>query len=116
MNIKLRQAIRQHGAREVRMAMKVIVVAGEQLVDVGIAPGAEEVVAAAAVGIDAVGLAQAVTHDGHHRPQVRQRAPQPVEPRHVAGVQLPRSCRPEPLPRVVLVPQVQVADLRAFRC
>ena len=50
-----------------------------------------------------------------HWPQIRQAAPKPVMDFDMALLQLPRPCGPEPLARIMLVPDVKVADLRAFR-
>lgn len=112
----------------VRLVIGAAAAATEQGIDVRIAAGAEQVVHAAAVRgaknavhvhptipIPTAPRLQAVGDDGHHRPQVRQTAPQPVAHRDVAGVQLARAGGPEALARIVRRPEVEVGDLGAAR-
>lgn len=108
MNIGLVQAKRRDRPRQVRVAVEVVRLAREHGVDVGVAPRAEQVVHAAPVLVLAVPR-EAVRDDGHQRPHVRQARPQPVVRRHVRGVQLLGPAGPEPLARVVGVPDVEVA-------
>ena len=68
MHVELGQAMGQHGAGQVGVAVVVKVFAGEHFVHIGIAAGAEQIVQATAMFIDAVAR-QAVIGDGHQRPQ-----------------------------------------------
>lgn len=56
------------------------------------------------------------THGSHrnHRPQIRQTAPKSIKHLDMTLLQLPRPRSPEPLPGVMLVPDVKVGDLRAL--
>src|SRR6267154_1502481 len=68
---------------------------------------------APAVFVDAV-AGEAVGGNGRHRPQIGQGRPQAVEHRDVRGLELAGARRPQSLARIVEVPQVEVADLRAL--
>ncbi len=94
------------------MAAHVPLLAVEQLVHVRIAAGAEQIVAAGAVGVAAV--LHGVGGDREHRAQVRQARPQPIEGGHVRLVELARARGPEALARVGQVPDVEVRHLRAL--
>ena len=103
---------RGQGAGEIRMAAVVVVATGQQVVGVGIAAGADHVVHAGAVLVDAVPV-QGVAGDGGHGAEVWKAAPQPVAGADVGRVQGAGLAAVEPLREVVRVPQVQVADLWA---
>lgn len=94
--------------RQVGVAVEVIRLAREHGVDIGVTPGAEQIVHAAPVLVFAVPR-EAVRNDGHQRPHIWQARPQPVMCCHVGGVQLLGPAGPEPLARVVGVPYVEVA-------
>src|SRR5207247_3868871 len=81
----------------------------EELVHVGIAAGAEQVVAATAVRVAAVLEAVA---DRQHRPEVRQARPEPVERREMRPMKLARARGPEALPWISQAPDVEVRHLR----
>ena len=100
-------------ARQVGMAAMMVLVAAQQELGVGIAPRADDIVHAAAVVVPAVPV-ERVVGDGRHRPQSGQRAPQPVAGADMGGVQRARLAAEEAFGEVVGVPQVEVADLRAF--
>jgi hypothetical protein len=113
MDVELGEPVGQHGADEVRMAVAVEIRAGEHGVDIRVAAAAQQVVDAAAIGIDAV-LGEAVGGDGRERAEIRQARPQPVEGRDMGALKLARARRPEPFTRIVPVPDVEVADLCAL--
>lgn len=94
--------------RQVGVAVKIIRLAREHRVDIGITPRAEEVVDAAPVLVFTVPR-EAVRDDCDQGPHVRQAGPQPVMCGHMGGVQLLGPAGPEPLARVVGVPYVEVA-------
>ena len=95
------------------MTAVVIVATRQQVIGVGIAAGADHVVNAGAVLVDAVPV-QGVEGDRGHGAQVWKSAPQPVPGADVGRVQGARLAAEETFREVVRVPQVQVADLRAF--
>ena len=99
--------------RQVRVTAVMILRAAEEELRVGIAARADDVVNAAAVGVEAVPV-ECVVRDRGERPQVRQRAPQPVAGRHMGCVQRARFAGEEALAEVVCIPQVQIADLRSL--
>jgi hypothetical protein len=107
-DIRLGEAKRGDGAREVGVAVKVVLRARQHRVDVGVAARAQQVVRAAAVLVVAVPR-QSVVNDGGEGPHVWQAGPQAVVSRDVRGVQLARAGGPEALTRVVPVPDVEVA-------
>ena len=100
-------------ARQVGMAAMMVLVAAQQKLGVGIAARADDIVDAAAIVVPAVPV-ERVVGDGRHRPQIGQRAPQPVAGADMGGVQRARLAAEEALRQVVGVPQVQVADLRTL--
>ena len=112
-HVQLGQAVR-HRARQVRVAVEVEVLAGQQLVHVGVAARAQQVVHAAAVAVDAV-AGQRVLGDGGHGAQVGQRRPEAVMGADVGLLQLARARGPHAFARVVQVPHVEVRHLRAFQ-
>ena len=85
----------------------------QQQVGVRIAARADHVVHTGTVLVPAVPV-ERVVRDRRHRAQARQRAPHPVAGGQVRRVQRPRLAAEEALRQVVRVPQVKVADLRAF--
>ena len=113
-HVQLGQAVRRHRARQVRVAVEVEVLAGQQLVHVGVAARAQQVVHAAAVAVDAV-AGQRVLGDGGHGAQVGQRRPEAVMGADVGLLQLARARGPHAFARVVQVPHVEVRHLRAFQ-
>ncbi|MCY1202475.1 hypothetical protein D9M72_139630 [compost metagenome] len=94
--------------------MEVEILARQQLVDVGIAAGAQQVVDPAAVAVRAV-AGQRVVGDGHHGAQIRQRGPDAVVRADVGLLELPRAGSPHALARIVQVPHIEVRHLRAFQ-
>ena len=104
--------IGSNGSRQVVVTGHVVVAVVEQLVEIRVASRPEQVVAPPAVRRRS--RRQSVVGDRRHRSQVRQARPQAVERGHVRALDLPRPRRPEPLARIVEVPQVEVAHLRAF--
>ena len=104
---------RGQGPSEIRMAAIMVVAARQQKVRVGVAAGADDVMHAGAELVDAVPV-QGVVGEGRHRAQPWKGAPQPVTGADVGGVQGTGLAAVEPLAEVGGVPQVQVADLRAF--
>src|SRR6266851_803971 len=68
---------------------------------------------APAIVVDAI-AGETVGGDGRHRPQIGQCRPQAVEHRHVSGLELAGARGPQSLARIVEVPQVEIADLRAL--
>ena len=90
--------------------MEVVRGAAEQLIDVGVAARAEQVVAAGVVLVAAV--ADGVGDERDHRPQERQVAPQAMAGGDVGAVELSGAGRPEPLAWIVRRPQVEIDDLR----
>src|SRR5580704_71746 len=112
-HIELRQAVRRHGAHEVGMATVVEILPGQHAIYVRIAARAQKVVDAPAIVVDAV-AGEAVGRDGRHRPQMGQGRPQAVEHRHVRRLELAGARSPQPLARIVEIPQVEIADLRAL--
>ena len=84
MHVGLQEPEWLHGSHQVRVAAEVEILPGEHLVNVGVTAGAEEVVAAGAIGVDPV--SDAVADDGGHRAQVRQTGPEPVEHVHMGPV------------------------------
>ena len=100
-------------ARQVRMAAMVIVGAGEQPVCVRVAACADHIVDARPIGVEAVPI-QSVRGNGGHRPQIGQRAPQPISGRQVSSVQRPRLAAEEMLGQIAGVPQIKVAYLRTL--
>mmetsp|Transcript_99527 Transcript_99527/g.310083 ORF Transcript_99527/g.310083 Transcript_99527/m.310083 type:complete len:316 (+) Transcript_99527:92-1039(+) len=103
----------QQCAQQVRVAAAVIVGAPQHRIGVGVAARANDVVHTGTVPVIAIPI-QRVVRDGRHRPQVRQRRPEPVARRDVRRMQLARLAREEALREVVRVIQVEVADLRAL--
>src|SRR6266851_54225 len=112
-HVEFRQAVRRHGAHKVGVAAVVEIVAGQHAIDVRVAARAQKVVDAPAIVVDAV-AGQAVGGDGRHWPQIGQGRPQAVEHRHVRGLELAGARGPQPLARIVEIPQVEVADLRSL--
>lgn len=105
-DVVFRQAPGGDGADEVGVAVEVVGGGGgEEVVDVGVAAGAEEVVAAAAVGVGAV-PGEGVADDGGHGAEVGEVGPQPVVGGEVGGVELAGARGPEALAGVVEVPDV----------
>ena len=85
-HVELGQVKRRDRPRQIVVAGDIEVTVVEQLVQVGIASSAEQVVAAST---GSRGLRRdAVVGDGHHRTQVGETGPQPVERRHVSSLQL----------------------------
>src|SRR5687767_13357491 len=81
-----------------------------------IAPRAEQIMHPTAHSICSIIVpSQRVTCNRDHRPQERQTAPQSIESAHVRGMQLLRPARPEPLFRILYVPDVEVANLGTLR-
>ena len=76
-HIELGQAVGQHGAGQVGVAVVVKIFAGEHFVHIGIAAGAEQIVQSTAMFINPVAR-QAVIGDSHQWPQKRQVRPEPV--------------------------------------
>ena len=108
MHIPLLQPPRPHGPRQVRVAVEVELTAREGRVDVGVAPGAEQVVDAAAVGVDAV-PGERVVDDGAEGAEVGEGGPEAGVEAEVGRVQLLGAGGPEALAGVVEVPDVEVA-------
>ena len=92
------------------MAVEVVGGAAQHLADIRVASCAEQVVATGVVCVAAV--ADGVRDERDHRPQERKVAPQAVADGDVRTVELPGTARPEPLPRIVQRPQVEIDDLR----
>ena len=90
-----------------------VLVAREQPVRIGIAPGADHVMDGAAVFVEAVPV-EGVVGDRRHRPQVRQARPELVAGRQMRAVKRPRLAGEEALVDVVRGPEVQVTHLRPF--
>src|SRR3569832_230713 len=88
---------------QVRVAAVVIVATRQQTVRVGVAARADDVVDAAAVGVEAV-PAERVVCDRRYWPQIRQRAPQPVAGAHMRAVQRAGLAAEETLAEVRGVP------------
>ena len=109
-HVELGQVEGRHRAHEIAVTAEVELLAVEQLVHVRVAPGPQEIVAAAAVLVPPV--LDAVGRHRQHRPQIRQARPEPVEGREVRLVQLARARRPEALARVRQAPHVEVGHLR----
>ena len=76
-HVELGQAVGQHRAGQVGVAVVVKILAGEHFVHIGIAAGAEQIVQSTAMFVDAI-VSQAVVGDGHQRSQKRQVRPEPV--------------------------------------
>lgn len=57
---------------------------------------------------------QGIRDNRRQRTEVGQVTPQSVESAEVRGMQLARAARPEAFARVVIVPDVEVADLGAY--
>ena len=87
-----------------------VLVSCQEDIGVGIAPGADDVVHAPTVLVPPV-PGKRVVGDGRHRAQVRQTAPQSVAGADMRRMQRARLAAEEMLRQVVLVPQVEVADL-----
>ena len=116
MDVRLRLAMRQAHSlcecpREVRMAAMMIVGARPIGDWCRVAARADHVVHAGAVDVKAVPV-ERVAGDGRHRPQIGQRAPQPIARGQVRGVERARLAAEEALGEIGGVPQVEVADLR----
>mmetsp|Transcript_17422 Transcript_17422/g.70007 ORF Transcript_17422/g.70007 Transcript_17422/m.70007 type:complete len:297 (+) Transcript_17422:154-1044(+) len=105
---------RRERARQVRMAAVVVLgAAAEHRVGVRIAPRADDVVDAAAERVGFVPR-QRVVRDRRHGAHVRKARPQPVARGEVRRLELARLGGVEAFVEVVEVPEVEVADLRAF--
>jgi hypothetical protein len=76
-------------------------------------PSSDDVVDAGSVVVHAV--RNGIGHNGRHRVEEGQAAPEAVTNAQVGGVQLPGFAREKPLARIALVPKVQIADLRTRR-
>lgn len=86
-HVEFGQAVGQHGAGEVRVAMEVEVLTAEDVVHVGIASGAQQVVDAPAVVVGAIPF-QGVVGERQQRAQIGQGRPQPVIACDVSALQL----------------------------
>ena len=95
------------------MAAMMIVIPIQEAVGVGVAAGADDVMDARAIGVEAV-PAERVMRDGRHRPQIGQGAPEPGAGGHMRCIERPRLAAEEALGEIRGVPQIEVADLRAF--
>src|SRR5438552_3444468 len=84
----------------------------EELVDVGVAARAQQVVTTGTVLVQAV--VERVGDNRRQRPQKWQVRPKTIPGRDVRPVELTRSRSPKSLARVVLVPDVQIEHLRAL--
>jgi hypothetical protein len=100
------------GAGEVGVAVEIERFPGEQLRDIGVAAGPEQIVAAPAVRVFAV--LDRLAGDGQHRAQVGEDGPEAVAVGQVRTFQLLGAGGPEALPWVVQVPRVEIDDLRSF--
>jgi hypothetical protein len=66
--VEFGEALRQHCADEVRMAVEVEVLSGQHAVDIRVTTGAQEVVHPSSVAVDAI-VGQGVVSDGNERTQ-----------------------------------------------
>src|SRR5712691_3530675 len=109
-HVELGQVVGRDRAGQVVVAGQVELGGVLQLVQVRIAPGAQQVVAASPRRRRRA--RQRVVGEGQDRPEIGQARPQTLAGGHVRALELTRARRPEALARVVKVPRVEVADLR----
>lgn len=98
-------------AREVRVAAMVVVAPRQEPPGIGIAARSDHVMHAAPEAVESIPV-ERVAGDRRHRPQPRERGPEPVAGRQMRAVERAGLAGIEPLVKVVGMPEVQVAHLR----
>ena len=105
--------IRQRAGQVRVTAVVVLPAVGEEVVRVGVASGADDVVDGRSERVETVPV-EGVVDDRRHGSKRGKRAPHPVRRREMRAVERTRLAGVETFGQVVCVPQVQVADLRSF--
>ncbi|MBB4372835.1 hypothetical protein GGD63_005647 [Bradyrhizobium sp. cir1] len=95
------------------MATEIVNRAVQQEICIGIAARTDHIVNAGAVRVEAV-PAEGIVTDGRHRPKIGHIAPEPVTDADMRAMERPRLAAEEALGEIVRVPEIEVADLRAF--